>query len=1412
MRLQSVSFVAVILALQALDSPAAVLHVDLNSTNPTPPFSNWSSAATNIQDAIDVANSGDQILVTNGVYQTGSRLVSGLLKNRVAVTKSVIVQSVNGPQLTVIQGVNANGGFSATRCVYLADGATLSGFTVAAGGTLAGILSDNVNEGSAGGILCASSSAIVSNCVVKDNWGYYNGGGVYNGTMNNCILSSNSVFAWGGGAYASRLNQCTLTGNRVTSAQGGGGAYGSTLADCTLTANNAALGAGAYGSTLTNCTLSANTAATSGGGAHNSTLKNCVLVGNTAGTFGGGAYSGSLLSCAVNGNSAGNSGGGVYQSTATNCTIVGNSATTSGGGAFNANLRNSILHYNAAPSGSNYSSGTLTYCSTAPLPAGVGNITNDPQLASLTHLSAGSPCVGVGSAAYAKGTDIDGEEWLNPPSVGCDEFRSGAMTGPISVSIEVNYTNLATGLAASFTARIDGRVSAHYWDFADDTTITNRIYFSHAWTNAGDYLVRLVAFNESNPLGVEATVMMHVIPPPIHYVALESANPTAPYISWATAATNIQDAVDAAFLGGIVLVSNGVYEAAARVVFGAMSNRVAVTKPITVTSLNGPAVTTIRGAQMATGLNGDAAVRCVYLANGSSLTGFTITKGATRATGDLVREQSGGGIWMESTNIVVSNCVISGNAASRFGGGAYSGRLSNCSLTGNSAYQGGGAASNLLDNCFLTRNSGSQGGATFSSTLKNCTVTGNFASTGGGINNCTANNCIVYYNTALAGPDWSGGALNYTCTPLPPPSGVGNISLEPKLASASHISGESPCRNAGTPAFASGTDIDGQPWSSPPAVGCDELYSGGATGLLNVSFEPNFTNIAVGFVVDFISDIAGNVTASRWDFGDGTVISNRPYASHSWAAPGDYSVVLSAYNDDHQAGTMTTAVVHVVEQSMHYVATESTNPVSPYISWATAATNLQDAVDTAVVGGTVVVSNGLYQTGTRDVSGTPNRLAVLVPLAVRSVTGPEFTILDGGGSARCVYLTNGASIIGFTLTNGTAGGGGGVWAESRSCIVSNCIIRGNSAGDGGGAARGTLINCILSGNTATLGSGGGANDSALHDCTVSGNSAGFVGGGAINCSLSNCIVTGNTVNDYRGGGVINCTLYNCTLAGNWAFGFNGTAGGAASSVLNNCVIVGNNANQAGGTLYSTLNNCTVVGNNAQFSSSSGGGCWGGIINNSIVYFNGGGNYTADFLGISLNYCSTTPLPSGLGNVTNAPMFIDQAAGDFRLQSSSPCINAGNNAYVTTVTDLGGNPRIVPGAVDMGAYEFQSPSSVLSYAWMQQYALPTDGSIDYNDTDGDGMNNWREWIAGTIPTNSLSRLTMFSPSNSPSGLKLSWQSAIGKTYSLERGTNLSVWPAFSVLQSNIIGQVGTTVFTDSTAINGGGYFYRVGVSR
>jgi len=152
----------------AVPSNAAVRYVDLNSANPTPPYTDWSTAATNIQDAVDAAVAGDEILVTNGVYQTGGKAVFGSMTNRIAVDKAVSVQSVNGPQVTIIQGYQIPGttnGDGAIRCAYLTNGASLSGFTLTNGATRTA--GDSVSERSGGGVCCESLSAVVSNCVVS---------------------------------------------------------------------------------------------------------------------------------------------------------------------------------------------------------------------------------------------------------------------------------------------------------------------------------------------------------------------------------------------------------------------------------------------------------------------------------------------------------------------------------------------------------------------------------------------------------------------------------------------------------------------------------------------------------------------------------------------------------------------------------------------------------------------------------------------------------------------------------------------------------------------------------------------------------------------------------------------------------------------------------------------------------------------------------------------------------------------------------------------------------------------------------------------------------------------------------------------------------------------------------------------
>ena len=269
----------------------------------------------------------------------------------------------------------------------------------------------------------------------------------------------------------------------------------------------------------------------------------------------------------------------------------------------------------------------------------------------------------------------------------------------------------------------------------------------------------------------------------IHYAWTNSPHSFPPYTSWESAGHILQQPIDWASPGDLVLATNGVYDRGGDIMAGSISNRAAISNDITVHSVNGPDVTFIVGAGVSPSSGGDCApgvgngaVRGVYLDNQALLGGFTVTNGHTRNAGNTYSEQSGGGIWCEN-GAVVSNCIVVGNVADEYGGGVYRGGLLDTVVSGNKAGDdGGGTWYAYLTNCTVTLNAtcddggGSIGGRAEGTTytgntavqegggaqiavLTDCVLTANTADRGGGASGCTMDDCTLGGNTA----DWVGG-------------------------------------------------------------------------------------------------------------------------------------------------------------------------------------------------------------------------------------------------------------------------------------------------------------------------------------------------------------------------------------------------------------------------------------------------------------------------------------------------------------------------------------------------------------------------------------------------------------------------------------------------------------------------------
>ncbi|MBN1764846.1 MAG: hypothetical protein JW860_06275, partial [Sedimentisphaerales bacterium] len=286
---------------------------------------------------------------------------------------------------------------------------------------------------------------------------------------------------------------------------------------------------------------------------------------------------------------------------------------------------------------------------------------------------------------------------------------------------------------------------------------------------------------------------------------------------------------------------------------------------------------------------------------------------------------------------------------------------------------------------------------------------------------------------------------------------------------------------------------------------------------------------------------------------------------------------------------------------------------------------IQEGIDAAIEGSTVIVSPGVYYENIRfkgiDITLTstdPNDPNVIADTIIDANAAGRPVTFSGSETADCI-------LRGFTLTGGNATGsypdnnGGGIYGNSCMATIEKCTITGNTADYGGGLS-------------ACLG--------IISSCSIINNNSVYSGGlSACHGLISSCIIADNTA-DSSSGGL-----------------------GSCNGIINHCTIVGNTANNNGGGLYNcsgNITNCILWGNSPD------------ELYNSAVPL----------------YSCVQGGSSGSGCIDIDPLLSDVIGKDYHLQWNSPCINSGDPSYVPGLdeTDMDGQERITYGRVDMGADE------------------------------------------------------------------------------------------------------------------------------
>jgi parallel beta-helix repeat protein len=257
---------------------------------------------------------------------------------------------------------------------------------------------------------------------------------------------------------------------------------------------------------------------------------------------------------------------------------------------------------------------------------------------------------------------------------------------------------------------------------------------------------------------------------------------------------------------------------------------------------------------------------------------------------------------------------------------------------------------------------------------------------------------------------------------------------------------------------------------------------------------------------------------------------------------------------------------------------------------------IQEAIDNGVDGDVIIVAPGSYNE-VINFNG--------LDLTLRASGGPASTTIDGATLTSSVVTfamgeTASAVLQGFTISGGNpVGDGGGILCDGASPTIVNCIVTANTATNGAGlanqnSAAPTLIGCLLYGNNASTGLGGGV----------------FNGAGC-NPSIDNSTIAANQADE--GGGIYNQT--------------------SASPEIENTIIWGNTAATQGTAVWND-GTSTPTFASSNIEGSGGSLAWIGTFGSDL-----GGNLAID------------------------PRYVNALGGDFSLDRFSPCIDAGDNALL-----------------------------------------------------------------------------------------------------------------------------------------------------